>query len=119
MTAWFDPFPLVSTGLQVLVSELIGTRSDYRVIESFGSPQPPYDFSNEEEIWFDYVADVGDGWNSTYTIATLLARDNLSVSAGVHGENVQTRRGRLLIMGGDEVYPLASRDNYQEKLVAR
>jgi len=118
MTAWFDPFPLVSTGLQVLVSELIGTRSDYRVIESFGSPQPPYDFSKEEEIWFDYVADVGDGWNSTYTIATLLARDSLSVSAGVHPENVQTCRGRILIMGGDEVYPLASRDNYQEKLVA-
>jgi hypothetical protein len=118
MTAWFDPFQLVSTGLQVLVSELIGTRSDYRVIESFGSPQPPYDFSNEEEIWFDYVADVGDGWNSTFTIATLLARDSLSVSTGTQPESIETTRGRILIMGGDEVYPLASRDNYQEKLVA-
>lgn len=32
------------------------------------------------ELWFDWVADVGDGFNSTYGIARLLAQPELQVS---------------------------------------
>lgn len=38
-----------------------------------------------EELWFDFVADTGDGFDSTYTIARSLAQPHL---------NVEPRRGR-------------------------
>jgi hypothetical protein len=117
MTNWYAPGQLLDTGVQVLVSEVIGTRSDFRITESFGPQQQIYDFSEHAEIWFDYVADLGDGWNSTYTIASLLARAALTLKDPKTQTGVETKRGQILIMGGDEVYPLASRDNYQEKLV--
>lgn len=31
---------------------------------------------NQHELWFDYAADVGDGFNSTYYVASPLAREH-------------------------------------------
>ncbi|HZR32170.1 MAG TPA: hypothetical protein VFA76_10020 [Terriglobales bacterium] len=129
MVRWYDPVQLLHTGVEVIVSAVLGTRSDYRVMESFSGPQDVFDYSGEREIWIDYVADLGDGWNSTHTIATLLAKDLLDVPAPQQESSkpgsprqesppVRTSRGRILIMGGDEVYPVASRDGYQERTVA-
>ncbi len=69
-------------------------------------------FTPDEDgaLWIDYVADLGDGFDSTFAIASLLAREKLVI-----GEHA-TQRGRLLVMGGDEVYPLASLENYQQRL---
>ncbi len=118
MVGWYDPRQLLDTGVQVLVSDLLGTRADYRVIESFGAPQGVFDYSAEPEIWIDYVADLGDGWNSTYAVASLLAAEELGVQSPDKGTKpIDTKRGRILVMGGDEVYPLASRDGYQERTV--
>ena len=62
--------------------------------------------------WIDYVADVGDGFESTYAIAYLLAQDNLDVrQAG------RLRHGEILIMGGDQCYPQATREDYKKKLL--
>ena len=33
-----------------------------------------HDFSSGGELWIDYVADTGDGFDATYTIASLLAQ---------------------------------------------
>lgn len=115
MVGWFDPGQLARSGTQVLVSALLGTRADYRVLESFGGPQPVFDYSDRDEMWIDYVADVGEGWNSTYAIASLLARPRLSVMGP--GGPLVTARGRILIMGGDQVYPTPSREAYQARLV--
>lgn len=41
-----------------------------------GSEAPPTD------VWFDWVADVGDGFNPTYEIARLMAQPVLSVNSG-------------------------------------
>ena len=79
MVRWYDPVQLLHTGVEVIVSAVLGTRSDYRVMESFSGLQDVFDYSGEREIWIDYVADLGDGWNSTHTIATLLAKDSLDV----------------------------------------
>ena len=63
-------------------------------------------------FWIDYVADVGDGFESTYTIAYLLAQDSLDVrGAG------QLRHGEVLIMGGDQCYPQATREEYKKRLL--
>ncbi|HXF03808.1 MAG TPA: calcineurin [Blastocatellia bacterium] len=117
MVNWYDPIPLIKTGIQVATSLLLGSRVDYRVIESLVAPQEVFDYSHLSELWIDYVADLGDGWNPTYTVACLLARERLPLR-GSQGEEYETRRGDILIMGGDEVYPEASRENYQERLVA-
>ena len=64
-----------------------------------------------------YVGDVGDGWHSTYAIASSLARLQLCITQDIHGRtcDVQTERGNLLIFGGDEVYPTASRKAYEQR----
>src|SRR5205823_2581239 len=108
MVGWYDPGQLLHTGLQVLVSALLGTRADFRVLESLARDQDIFDYSSENEIWIDYVADLGDGWDSTFTIASLLAAKSLQLSMlGRSVDCFRTEQGRILIMGGDEVYPVA------------
>ena len=116
MVGWYDPLQLLDTGVQVAVSELIGSRSDYRVIEGLSPAQEVFDYASEPEIWIDYVADLGDGWDSTYAIASSLAAERLELPAGVE-DSITTARGRILIMGGDQVYPTPGRDAYQERTV--
>jgi len=116
MVGWYDPAQLLRTGGKVLISTLLATRGDYRHLESFAGEQAPFEYQNLPEIWIDYVADVGDGWNSTYTIASLLARPHLEVRTSA--SRLTTARGRILVMGGDQVYPTPSRSAYQERLVA-
>jgi hypothetical protein len=48
-----------------------------------------------KELWFDFMADTGDGGNSTYSIARLLAQPSLTVG------DLKLPRGHLLIVGGD------------------
>lgn len=118
MVRWYDPGQLLHAAVQVAVTALIGTRADFRVLESLAADQDAFDYSSENEIWIDYVADLGDGWNSTYTIASLLGAESLEVASasGADGR-FQTERGRILIMGGDEVYPTAGRQAYLERTV--
>ena len=74
-----------------------------------------------DSIWLDYVGDVGDGWNSTYAIAYYLAETGRTYTytdrnTG-HTHQAETKRGDLLIFGGDEVYPTASREMYEVRLL--
>ena len=121
MTGWYDPPMLVRTGLRVLVSTLFGQFADRRIAIAASSEIAPQPFDTEldyagkwdgRDFWFDFVADTGDGWNSTFAIARLLARDDLTF-AGAQSLS----RGRLLVMGGDQIYPVASMKAYREKLI--
>jgi hypothetical protein len=118
MTGWYDPSELLRTAMQVTVSALLGTRADFRLLESFNADQSVFDYSSKREVWLDYVADVGDGWNSTYSVARTIASDSLTISQRDSERTYTTRGGSILVMGGDEVYPVADRDSYQEKLVS-
>lgn len=123
MVRWFNPLLLVKLGWQVIVSELFGQYADQRAIQSALDDVDDktllarYDltkaFSKDKDgsIWLDYVSDLGEGFNSTYAVATLLAQDTIKLKKG-H----EVRRGDVLIMGGDEVYPTASRDEYQLRM---
>lgn len=76
-------------------------------------------------FWFDFAADVGDGFNSTYYVAALLAQPTVFPDAGdpagtsrVPDSEIPAEglpRGRFLLLGGDEVYPSASRENYEQR----
>lgn len=121
MTSWFNPRLLAKLLFKVIVSDMFGQYADRRLIvaaldtvseaELFDRAQINLAPDADGAVWIDFVADLGDGFDSTYAIASLIAAETLQV--GGH----QTRRGRLLIMGGDEVYPLASRDNYRDRLL--
>ena len=114
MVGWFAPFGLIRTGLKALLSELFGAYADKREVQAALRKEEPYDYSDRNEIWFDFIADLGDGWDSTYTMARLLAEERLFLEAdGVR----ETPRGQILLLGGDEVYPTANRDEYQNRLV--
>lgn len=51
--------------------------------------------SKRDDLWFDFMADTGDGGNSTYSVARLLAQPFLKMG------KLELPRGRLLIIGGD------------------
>lgn len=141
MVGWFDPGQLARTGLEVVVSTLFGRHSDFRLIEALVPQTGECDFFDhtydyncdadgryvnldktspraEPEIWIDYVSDVGDGWNPTYTMAYYLGLPALDLQLPGNGAKISTRQGSVLVFGGDEVYPTASRSVYEERLVA-
>ncbi len=123
MVAWYDPRQLVRTGWEVIVSAMFGKHADKRVIQAIadtGSLKPrlyhevPYEGG---EFWFDYISDVGDGFDSTYTVAYHATRPSLKLSAKGSSETYETKQGELLVFGGDEVYPTAGAKDYDERLV--
>ena len=136
MVGWYDPGQLARTGVKVLVSTLFGQNADFRLMEALAAPADAPDVYDHTalwaddgqggeridpttprpSIWIDYVADVGDGWDSTYAIAFQLAQPTLEV-VDSRGMKVVTQRGDVLVFGGDEVYPTASRADYQARLV--
>jgi hypothetical protein len=140
MVDWYNPVQLARTAGEVAVSTLFGRHSDYRLIEALADPSERptfYDHTyyykrgrqdeyhldlarpreDDREIWIDYVADVGDGWNPTYAVAYQLAQQTLKLKVSNDAREHVTQRGEILVFGGDQVYPVASRENYQTKLV--
>jgi Calcineurin-like phosphoesterase len=117
MVRWFDPVQLAGTAARVAVSTIFGSYSDKREIQAALAPDagPHRDHADDGELWFDYVADLGDGFEATYTVAHFLARPTLRVERD--GRGWDTERGRLLVMGGDQVYPTATRTEYEHRLV--
>ncbi len=128
MVAWLAPGSLVKAGLEVFVSGVFSRFFDKRELQGglpgYGEdliqdtpPAPPYtDARYRDEdgaLWLDYAADVGEGFDATYTVAWLLGRETLEL--GLEGEEHLTRRGRLLVLGGDQVYPGASWQGYSER----
>jgi hypothetical protein len=109
---------LARTGASVAVSTLFGSFADRRELERTESGDP-LDLSEQpdagEPFWLDYVADIGDGFDGAATVASQLAAERLELS-GEHGTH-HTQAGTLLIMGGDEAYPVASAANYNDRLV--
>ncbi|XP_015885478.1 uncharacterized protein LOC107420920 isoform X2 [Ziziphus jujuba] len=70
--------------------------------------------SEKDELWFDFMADTGDGGNSSYAVARLLAQPSISVNGGDSLLNLP--RGDLLLIGGDLAYPNPSTFTYEGRL---
>jgi hypothetical protein len=111
MVSWFHPPVLARSGVMVAIANLFGRHSDRRLLEALAAqPQAIFDYSQERgDFWIDYVADLGDGWNSTYSVATAMAQPSLRL-----GDDV-TQPGRVLVFGGDCVYPYPSREAYEQR----
>ena len=137
MVGWYNAPQLFNTALRTVISSVFGSYADKREIQAALSKSTRYTNYKEEkkklienqiqdteeqeklikkleegEIWLDYVSDTGDGFDSTFTIAKLLAEKDLQVG----NNKTSIPRGDILIMGGDQVYPVASREEYRNRL---
>ena len=132
MVRWYDPRLLARIGVRTIVSSVFGQYADQRLMQAVTDPAEDkdlvarYDYRdpNASEphkclacdesgaFWIDYIADVGDGFEATYTMAYLLAQDSLDIRGAGN-----LRHGEVLIMGGDQCYPQATREEYKERLL--
>jgi hypothetical protein len=158
MVGWYDPVQLSRTGVEVLITTILGKYADQRLIQaltaragviydftkaqpeiiSLGDPlnpgkvEAPVILNGEfvtagnsephpdQPLWLDFVADTGDGWDSTYAVASAITMTHkLTYRRPGNNQDVveETSPGELLIFGGDEVYPTASRLVYEQRLV--
>lgn len=107
---WLSPRLLLRTGIRAGLALTFGAYLDKRELQG-ALPSRTYQQPGEEgELWLDYVADTGDGFDPTYSVAYLLAQPHLTV------DGHELPRGRVLIMGGDQVYPTASMELYEDRL---
>ncbi len=114
MVRWLDPHQLLDTSTRVLASGLLTSYTDSRELQVH-TPGDVYDRSEPDEVWLDYVADLGDGWNSTYTVARLLAQDELELRH--EDRSHHTERGSIVVMGGDQVYPVPTATQYENRFL--
>ncbi|KAL5558589.1 hypothetical protein UlMin_034800 [Ulmus minor] len=70
--------------------------------------------SEKDDLWFDFMADTGDGGNSSYSVARLLAQPSINLNSGDSPLNLP--RGDLLLIGGDLAYPNPSAFTYEKRL---
>ena len=107
---WLSPGQLAVTALRVVLSNWFGAYLDKRELQH-ALPDDIFDEgAAQSEAWFDFVADLGDGFDPTYTMAYLLAQPELTVEGAP-----PLPRGRALVMGGDEVYPTPSNQQYEDR----
>jgi len=105
---WLGPVLLAATGARVALAEQFGAYLDKRELQ-YPFLKRVQDHSQAEEFWFDFVADAGDGFNATYSVAYLLAQRELEIGGA------RLPRGEALVLGGDQVYPTASGLAYEER----
>jgi hypothetical protein len=132
MTGWYDPVRLVAIGIRVAEATVFGKMFDRRELIASLDPfdrsdfNANFDFSSplhlapDGNFWLDFCADTGDGWWPAHAVARLLARPDLRPDPSPEGEppSGPLLRGRVLVFGGDQVYPTASKEDYEAKLQA-
>jgi hypothetical protein len=106
---WLAPLLLLSTGLRTLLAILFGAYLDKRELQNALAGDVFEQPGRDGELWLDYVADLGDGFHATYSVAYLLAQPQIEVSGRA------LPRGDVLLMGGDQVYPLANGESYEDR----
>ena len=87
MVSWYDPRLLARIGVRTLVSSVFGQYADQRLMQAVTDPAEDkdlvarYDYRDPTAdephrcvacdetgaFWIDYIADVGDGFEATYT----------------------------------------------------
>lgn len=123
MVGWFDVTVLIDAAKRAVLSAIFGAYADRRLIHASTlnldrskSQRPGFDAqsyigkSQNDGIWVDYVADLGDGFDSTYAIAHLIGKKELEL-----GESRTLPRADVLVMGGDQIYPTPTREEYRKR----
>src|SRR5680860_1111395 len=114
---WLAPGQLVRTAVQVVLAEIFANYGDKRELQEVFSKRALHLKERPRgDLWIDYTADLGDGFDSTATVAALLSENELAVRQhGLEERTLRLPRGNLLILGGDEAYPTASARTYEDR----
>jgi len=113
MVNWLGPVQLMQTGMRAAVATTLGAFADPREVQAALHPEtanPPIPVDGADPVWIDYVADTGDGWNSTYSVAWCISRD-------VKLETETLPRAQVLLLGGDQVYPTPAGGGYRTRFM--
>ncbi|ONK74823.1 uncharacterized protein A4U43_C03F10500 [Asparagus officinalis] len=125
MVPWYSgtSADLFKTAFDVLVSvTLFVGRFDMRMMQAAMQKLPNegkhddllFDhYKKKQDLWFDFIADTGDGGNSSYAVARLLAQPSIQVK--LNGFMDSLPRGDLLLIGGDLAYPNPSAFTYEKR----
>ncbi|GMF09794.1 unnamed protein product [Phytophthora lilii] len=140
MVPWYSML-LFDTVFDLLISlKVFLGRFDMRTMQRALHPNDEdYCFDHlaeKDEVWLDFMADCGDGFNSSYQIARLLAQPQLEVDCEVQddkssGEDASDKevkegiktvkrvfpRGDALVIGGDLAYPHPDSKTYETRLL--
>jgi hypothetical protein len=129
---WYDPGVLVRVGIRDSISAVFGEYADQRLMQAATDRVTKdelverYDYSGVGDAdnplmpdahgacWVDYIADVGDGFGPTYSMASLLAKPQLTLK---NLPNETLPAANLLILGGDQCYPQATHEEYEKRFV--
>src|SRR3954464_10925509 len=107
---WLAPGEVLGTAVKVVLSSLFADYADRREVQA-ALPATTLTLAPDADggLWFDHVADLGDGFDATYTVARPIPAGGGPVAPppGVQGPPLRLPRGRLLVLGGDQVYPTA------------
>ncbi len=113
---WFSPSVLATAAQRVAISSAFGDFLDKRELQNtlaIGSIMHPLG-RDEKDVWIDFIADTGDGFNATYSVAWLAAQRRLALAD--HQED-PLPRASLVVFGGDEVYPVATPEEYENRFM--
>ena len=127
--AWLHPVELCRTAYQAWLSQATTAFLDRREMLAALDREPPLgsqrkrggDFSSDlfvdsevhsaAGVWIDFAADLGDSWEATHAMASLLARQRLAV----RGHAGTLPFADLVVLGGDLVYPTPTRERYRRR----
>jgi hypothetical protein len=110
---WFSPSVLARAGMKVVLSAAFGDYLDKRELQHSLGAHLHTELAGDDEIWIDLIADTADGFDPTYTVAWAASQATLQPE----GADRPLPRGRYLILAGDEVYPLGSPDEYENRFI--
>ena len=125
MVDWLDPVMLAQIGMRTIVSGTLGQYADQRLMQAATDKADEaaliarYNFADgpdaipPDAVWVDYISDLGDGFEATFAMASLMAPDSLNVK----GASAPLPAGKILIMGGDQAYPQSSAQEYKDRLI--
>ncbi len=122
MVSWFAPKMLFQTAVKVAISGLFGNYADKREMEAALADRATdekelnnmaADYAHRDEMWIDFVSDTGDGFNSTFSVARTIAQPELRIKD--HSGERLLKRGKILLLGGDQIYPAPTADAYENK----
>ena len=116
---WFGLKTLYTSAKEDSAATQFARLADARQSQAAVSPAYVFDLSGAAEGAFlmDYVADTGDGYDATFAIARSTDGSiNPDNGDDVDASGAPSDRAHLVMLGGDEVYPVASVKEYKNRL---